>query len=295
MDNNIIKEHDTYLSNYASRFYVTCDTLVFTVQNEEGKENSNDLDDKKLKIALVKRENTPYKNEWALPGGFVKKEQETTYQAAMRKLYEEISLKDIYIEQLYTWDDVSRDPREHILSVSYMALVNSDEIKIKAGNHAKDARWFEVNKKFKQLNKSLTDYGYIKEEIYEIILTNKDIKIVGTIKEIITVKGSIKQKRTEVMKDENIAFDHIKIISYALERLKNKVDYTDIMFNLLPQYFTIAQAHSTYKLLTGKDYTNQNFRKKFKYKLIETDKKSKKYSPKPARLYKLNINWDQEQ
>ncbi len=295
-----VKTEEEYLANYNSKsfndskFSVTCDILIFTVQNKESEENSNDLDDKRLKIALIQRNDYPDLNKWALPGGFVKKGKETTHQAALRKLDEEISLKNIYLEQLYTWDDLSRDPREHILSVSYMTLVNNEETIIKAGSDAKDARWFEVNKNFKQLNKILTDNGYIKEEIYEIILTNNDIKIKGKIKEIVTVEGRVRKKRVEIIEDENIAFDHIKIINYALERLKNKVDYTDIMFNLLPQYFTIAEAHTTYKLLTGKEYTNQNFRKKFKSMWVETDRKSKKYSPKPARLYKLNINWDED-
>lgn len=297
MINNNEKNNSTHKNIFQesnTRFFVTCDALVFTVQNREGKEQSHDLADKRLKVALVKRKEHLNKNEWSLPGGFVKKGKETTCQTALRKLREETTLEDIYLEQLYTWDDLCRDPREHILSVSYLGLVSDEEVSIKAGKNIEEVRWFEIKKELTHNNKIVTENGYIKKKIYEITLKNKDVLIKGEIEEVVTLTGRMKNKTVKVVNETSLAFDHMKMLNYALERLKNKIGYTDIMFNLLPEYFTIAQAHATYKLLTGKEYTNQNFRKKFRCKWVETDKKSNKYSPKPARLYKLNINWDEK-
>lgn len=272
----------------------TTDTLIFTIQNKEGIE-TNDLDDRELKILMIQRSDHPYINNWSLPGGFVEKDENLDC-GALRELEEETGVKNVYIEQLYTWGDVYRDPRDRIISTSYMALVDSSELNISAGDDAKDARWFTVNQKIVQINKKITDNGYIREKIVKVILTNDDIILKGKIKITTTVEGRLRKVKREIVDRDNIGFDHVLIIRYALERLKNKVEYTDIMFNLLPEYFTIAEAYKAYQLITGKDDTIQNFRKKFisvRKMLIDTNMTSKKYSPRPAKLYKLNIDWDE--
>src|SRR3989344_1396820 len=110
---------------------VTVDVLIFTVQEN------------KLKIILVKRAIEPFKGSWAIPGGFVRK-NESLEEAALRELSEETGVKDVYLEQLYTFGDPKRDPRGRVITVSYMALVNSEKIKLKASTDAAEAEWFSV-------------------------------------------------------------------------------------------------------------------------------------------------------
>jgi len=112
---------------------VTVDIVIFTIQNKD------------LKILLVKRKIEPFKGKWAIPGGFVKM-NESLEEAAKRELEEETGVKDVYLEQLYTFGEPKRDPRGRVITVSYMALVNSENIKLKAATDALDAQWFSVKK-----------------------------------------------------------------------------------------------------------------------------------------------------
>lgn len=107
---------------------VTVDIVIFTV-----KDNS-------LKVLLVKRDLQPFKGQWALPGGFVRI-HESLDDAAKRELAEETGVKDVYLEQLYSFGEPKRDPRGRVITVSYMALVNSNNIKLEATTDVSDAQW----------------------------------------------------------------------------------------------------------------------------------------------------------
>jgi len=96
----------------------------------------------KLHILLVKRKEEPSKGEWALPGGFVKI-QESLEEAAKRKLLEKTGVKDLYLEQLYTWGDVNRDSRGRVITVSYYALVNAQDKNMQLSDEG--AKWTLVN------------------------------------------------------------------------------------------------------------------------------------------------------
>ncbi len=112
---------------------VTTDIVIFTIREDE------------LKVLLVKRGIEPFKDKWAIPGGFAKF-NESLDDAAKRELEEETGMKDVYLEQLYTFGKVDRDPRGRVITVSYMALVNSDKINLKASTDVKEAKWFNVKK-----------------------------------------------------------------------------------------------------------------------------------------------------
>jgi 8-oxo-dGTP diphosphatase len=112
---------------------VTVDILVFTIKNND------------LKVLLVKRGLEPFKDMWAIPGGFARID-ESLELAAKRELEEETGVKEVYLEQLYTFGDVNRDPRDRVITVSYIALVNSEEIHLSAQTDAADAKWFSASK-----------------------------------------------------------------------------------------------------------------------------------------------------
>ncbi len=111
---------------------VTVDIIIFRL-------NDNDL-----KVLLVKRSIEPFKGIWAIPGGFVRI-GESLEDAAKRELKEETGVEDVYLEQLYTFGELNRDPRGRVITVAYFALVNSDKMKLKAETDASEAKWFSLS------------------------------------------------------------------------------------------------------------------------------------------------------
>lgn len=111
---------------------VTVDCVVFTVQNNS------------LKLMLIQRGTEPFKGEWALPGGFVRIDEDIE-SAASRELKEETGIDNIFLEQLYTFGKVDRDPRERVISVAYYALVSSEKQTIIADTDAISAKWFSLD------------------------------------------------------------------------------------------------------------------------------------------------------
>lgn len=96
------------------------------------------------KILLIQRKNDPFKNAWALPGGFVD-EQEALLSAACRELEEETAVFGVELVQFRTYGDPERDPRGHTVSVVYLGFVDAQNISAEARDDAKDVRWFPLN------------------------------------------------------------------------------------------------------------------------------------------------------
>lgn len=102
------------------------------------------LDDGALKVLLIQRGIPPFAGKWALPGGFVQVD-ETLEEAAKRELREETGLTQVFLEQLYTFGQVDRDPRERVVSVAYYALVKLMDHRVQAATDASQAAWFAVD------------------------------------------------------------------------------------------------------------------------------------------------------
>ncbi len=102
------------------------------------------IDEGDLKLMLIQRKLPPFKGKWALAGGFVRVD-ETTENAALRELEEETGLKNVFLEQLYTFSAIDRDPRERVVSVAYYALVRLSDHEVSAASDAQDAAWFEID------------------------------------------------------------------------------------------------------------------------------------------------------
>jgi 8-oxo-dGTP diphosphatase len=166
------------------------------------------FDEGELKVLLIERALEPFKGKWALPGGFVRV-NETVDDAARRELAEEAGLKDVFLEQLYTFGAIKRDPRERVVSVAYYALVNLYGHRAKAATDAADAEWFPISKV------------------------------------------------------PNLAFDHAHILATARARLKGKVRYQPIGFELLPLKFTLSELQHLYEAVLERALDKRNFRRKF--------------------------------
>lgn len=280
------------------------DVLLYTVRNEN-QENLRKLPEKKLQLLMIKRKGEPHKGEWAIPGGAVENNEDVD-TAAYRELKEETNIDNVYVEQLYTWGAKGRDPRaestpqNRTVSVSYMALVDSEKLNIQAGDDAEDAKWFTVQ--CSTMATTLEDgQGSVlgKERNYSLTLVHQEGDQEIECSAIVRVKHMIEERvvytEREVLTSSNIAFDHAKIIQYSLERLQNKVEYTNIAFNLMPEFFTIAEIQDVYQILLGRELLTPNFRKK----IIDVDrlvvptnkKRTEKVGHRPSILYKFNPDW----
>lgn len=97
------------------------------------------------RILLIKRKNEPYKNKWALPGGFMD-EHETLEKAAERELFEETNLKEVSLKQFKTYSDPTRDPRGRTITTVFWTIINKENIqKTQPGDDASEAAWFSSN------------------------------------------------------------------------------------------------------------------------------------------------------
>ena len=188
-----------------------------------------------LKVLLIQRGLEPFEGKWALPGGFVRVD-ETLEDAARRELEEEAGLKQVFLEQLYTFGALHRDPRERVVSVAYYALVKLAAHQTKAATDAADAQWFPISK------------------------------------------------------TQKLQFDHREILDVALRRLKTKVRYEPIGFELLPQKFTLSQLQLLYEAVLEAQLDKRNFRKKvLGYGLLIPLKEQRLTGRhRPAQLYRFN-------
>ncbi|MBY0011337.1 NUDIX hydrolase [Paenibacillus typhae] len=283
---------EQFLQNYDAGGYerpsVTVDMLIFTVMEQE-QNNYRKLSEKSLQLLLIKRGQHPYLGQWALPGGFVSI-NESIEDAARRELYTETNIDNIYMEQLYTWGDVERDPRMRVISCSYMALVDRTTLNVQAGDDAADAAWFEVTHQLVETNRTELEQGYELEKIIRITLHNEHTSLTGTVRHTETVQGHVRKAHSSIIGSEGLAFDHLLMVQYAIERLRGKVEYTDIIFNLMPPLFTLSELQRVYEIILGKELLAAAFRRKIADSVTETDEYTKDAGHRPSRLYRYNIN-----
>ncbi|HEY8462429.1 MAG TPA: NUDIX domain-containing protein [Bacillota bacterium] len=268
---------------------VTVDLLIFTV-TDEARLNYRKLPEKKLKLLLIKRGDHPFLGQWALPGGFVGI-NESVEEAAHRELREETNIDQLYMEQLYTWGEVNRDPRTRVISCSYLALADSIALNVKAGDDAVDARWFQVDYQVNREQETLLPTGFIAEKLVTLKLADQAQQLTGIIRIVNTVEGRVSKVKREVIEAPGIAFDHTKMIAYAIERLRNKLEYTDIAFNLMPERFTLSQLQQVYEVILGKQLLPAAFRRKIANMVQETGDYTKAAGHRPSKLYRFNPKW----
>ncbi|WP_178022111.1 NUDIX domain-containing protein [uncultured Paenibacillus sp.] len=265
---------------------LAADMVIFTVTDQEV-DSYRKLPDKELRILLIRRGGHPFLGKWALPGGFVRP-NETTEQAAVRELREETGVDDVYLEQLYTFSDVGRDPRAWVISCSYMALINSDKLELKAGDDAADAAWFTVSYRLLREQKELMEEGYVKTQEYELKLSG-DEELSAVVARTLTVKPASTSTDYKIVSNNGLAFDHAMIIAFAIERLRGKVNYTDIALHLMPKLFTLTELQQVYEIIMDKELLKAAFRRKVADLVAETDEYTEKAGHRPSRLYRRKL------
>jgi 8-oxo-dGTP diphosphatase len=212
----------------AANIKVAVDAIVFGYSKQDG-----------VSVLLIQRKYEPFKNSWALPGGFVL-ENESLEEAVTRELSEETGITVNYLEQLYTFGNPHRDPRQRVISVSYFALVKSAQYQqLKASTDAENAQWFSI--------KSLP----------------------------------------------KLAFDHHNILALAVERVRAKLRYQPIGFELLDKKFPFADLEKLYMALLDREIDRRNFSKKMLALdiLDETNELAKTEGKgRPSKMYQFNKN-----
>jgi len=204
---------------------LTVDVVIFTLR------------DHKLHLLLIKRGEEPYRGDWALPGGFVKVD-ETLEDACFREMEEETGLTEAYLEQLYTYGEPDRDPRDRVVSVAYFALIPPDTpFRKDGGSDASQAEWWALD----------------------------DLP--------------------------PLAFDHETITAYALRRLRYKLEYSAVGFQLLPEAFTLSELQKMYEIILGEKIDKRNFRRRIlEADIIEATPNMRTGEGRPARLYQYKAD-----
>ena len=157
-----------------------------------------------LRVLLIHRSGEPYLGWWALPGGLLLP-SESLADAAARKLVEETGVSDVYLEQLFTFDDLDGEAASVV--ISYFALVDSRRVRLRS-EPIWEPRWFSVNE--------LPD----------------------------------------------LAFNNTKVVDYAILRLRNKLEYTNVAYSLMPESFTLSDLQAVYESIFGRAFDKRNFRRR---------------------------------
>jgi 8-oxo-dGTP diphosphatase len=202
---------------------VSVDIVIFTILND------------RLHVLLVKRQADPFRGMWSLPGGLIGVD-ESLEEAARRELEEKTGARNIYLEQLYTFDDPRRDPRLRVLTVAYYALVPAETVAVTIADEADaEISWWPV------------------ESLVET------------------------------------AFDHHTIVKYAVDRLCNKLDYTPVGVELLPEFFTLSELQRVWEAILGNPVDKRNFRKKMRGRdWLDKAEGTRRNGPhRPAQLYRF--------
>ena len=269
------KSEEEFLKDYDSSIYeklsMTADILIVSVSSKDTS-NYRKTDKKMMSILLVKRDDYPYKDKWCLPGGFLDVNKETLEECARRVLKRETNLSNIYLEQLYTFDRVDRDPRMRVVSTSYVALIDKEQLKEKVEN----ASWFDIIK-YEEKNNIVSMTLSNGSEIIDFSITKK-----------------LREKTTDrydfiTKENDSIAFDHDHVILAGIERIRNKVNYTDIVFNMMPEYFTLGELQQVYEVILNKKLLDPAFRRIIADKVEKTSKMKTGEGHRPSYLFKYKI------
>ncbi len=228
IERKVFKEEE-YLQEYEyyskqQKISLAIDLVIFTIK------------DKMLKVLVNKRLIQPYKNLFSIPGGFARAEVGLE-QNAKNILFRDTNIDKVYLEQLYTFGELTRDKRGRTISIAYYALIDYNKVKLIPSEKYQFADWYSLS--------------------------------------------SIKKME--------FAFDHKEIINMAIERIKNKIQYTNIAFQLLPEKFTLAELQDVYEIIIEEKLDKRNFRKKiFELDMIEELEEFKKDGRmRPAKYYRF--------
>ena len=298
-------EEKKFLAGYDLTKYdrpsVAADVVVFSVMKDDECEDVRRLQEKKLKILLIRRGGFPYKGSWAMPGGFCRK-GEDVIDSARRELCEETGIDDAYVKLVGVYGEPGRDPRGWVISSTYMALMNARACRLKAGDDAQDARWFTVeltDVSTEATEVSGTGEENVKNEVeashkvqngkkYRLVIKNadSDIKLTAVLRRTDMSSCGRSSDSYYIEECEGLAFDHARIITEAVLGLREDVRRDmKLAFDLLPDRFTLTELQNVYEQIWDMELTTPNFRRKIVEYVEETDAYQSGERYRPAKLF----------
>ena len=262
-----------FLSNYSLDKYerpsVTADVAAFMIRAEET-ENYKMDSAVKLCVLLVKRGGHPFRNHWALPGGFLQP-NETLDRCALREITEETNVTPASLLPIGVFSEPGRDPRGWIISNAYVSVISEDSVNQKGGDDAADAQWFDVR----------FDRGKNGDYHLDLCHNGTELRAILTEKE---TKFGITS--FEIKESGTLAFDHAKIIATALSALRKGAGDFEMIFDFLPEKFTLNALQKVQETVMNISVLPANFRRKISEYVVETDEYTHGAGHRPAKLYR---------
>ncbi len=266
-------DEELFLSAYNIENYdrpsVASDIVIFTIRTEA--EDSYRHEPKNnLSMLLIKRGEHPYMNSWALPGGFMRAD-ETIEECAYREITEEAGITPAALMSVGVFSEPDRDPRGRIVSHAFLSVAGSGTQDIMSGDDAIAAKWFDISFDTDSDGNSV------------LTLTNGSTVLRAVLKEKLSRFG-----RTEfdIIENGNLAFDHAKIIAAALASLKKGARDFELIFDFLPEKFTLTELQRVQETVMNISVLPANFRRKIANLVEETDEYTSGAGHRPAKLFR---------
>lgn len=270
----MFENEEQFLSTYRMEDYdrpsVTTDIVAFTVRSEEDESWRKDSKESRLSVLLIQRGEHPFLNHWAIPGGFLRMD-ETLEECALREIREEAGVEPVSIMPIGAFSTCDRDPRGRIISNAFTTIISEQSARLMASDDAVDAKWFDV---FYEKNEG---------ETYVLKLVGDSV----TLEAKLVPKGKQFGRTTFALVDSGgLAFDHALILASALESLRDKAESFEVIFDFLPEKFTLTALQKVQETILNVSLLPANFRRKIADYVAETDEFTTGAGHRPAKLYR---------
>lgn len=296
------EEEKEYLKKYDITQYdrpsIATDIAVFSIMEEEAKDgvgknrsvqNYRKMPKRNMKILMIRRGNYPYKDCFALPGGFCRKDEDV-YETARRELYEETNVTNAYLQPVGIFGAVGRDPRGWVVSHTFMALMDGEKCSLRAGTDAWEAHWFDFHMESREIQKDLQEDVALLVYEYDLKLQYETIELSATLRETKKFEQYHEQISYEITQCQGIAFDHAKLILSAFLALQREADRDGkIVFDLMPETFTLTELQKSFEIILNKPLLTANFRRKIADYVLETEESVEGAGHRPAKKFKRNV------
>ncbi|MBR3267241.1 MAG: NUDIX hydrolase [Oscillospiraceae bacterium] len=266
-----------FLSKYRMEDYerpsVTADVAAFMIRPED-KTSYRKNPENKLLLLLIRRGAHPFRDMWALPGGFLQK-GETVEECALREIQEETEVRPVSILPVGVFSKPNRDPRGWIISHAYASVISEESVKQAGRDDAADAQWFAVSF-------TCSDDG-----CYHLTLTYAEIRLEAVLAAEKTCFG---RTSFRILESGGIAFDHAAIIAAALSALREEAKNYEAIFDFLPETFTLTALQKVQETIMNVSVLPANFRRMVSGYVEETDEYVRGEGHRPAKLYRRKRN-----
>ena len=258
-----------YRLNDYERPSVTADVAAFTIRSED-RESYRKNPESKLQILLIRRGGHPFKDMWALPGGFLQRD-ETVEECALREIEEETAVRPVSIMPVGVFSEPGRDPRGWIISHAFASVISEESVRQNGQDDAADAQWFSVS------------FAPADDGTVRLSLTYADTVLCAVLAEESSRFGRTAYR---ILERGGLAFDHASIIASALSALRNEAKNYDALFDFLPETFTLSALQRVQETIMNVSVLPANFRRMVSGYVEETDEYVRGEGHRPAKLYR---------